>query len=180
MVGGISRPRNVNVRHLKTSMMTLVPMTHTEYFTFVSVAIPAYATDKVASGQWSEAESLDLARQSFHALLPRGLETPDHHLFTICDESAHSLGLLWMAVQKRADKRVAYIYDIHIDPPNRRRGYATGALLALEHKAHELGFSGIVLHVFGQNAGAQALYAKLGFVATNITMFKCLGPERDS
>jgi RimJ/RimL family protein N-acetyltransferase len=37
-----------------------------------------------------------------------------------------------------------------------------------------LGLSGIALHVFGHNHGAQALYAKLGFVATNINLFKSL------
>jgi ribosomal protein S18 acetylase RimI-like enzyme len=157
-----------------TSTTALVPMTAAEYKTYVSVAIPAFAKEKVAAGQWSEAESLNLASQSFYGLLPQGLGTPDHHLFTICDGSARRIGVLWIAIQKRADKRVAYVYEIYIDPAHRRLGHATGALLALVDKASDLRFSGIALHVFGHNAGAQALYGKLGFVATDITMFKSL------
>ena len=88
-----------------------------------------------------------------------------------------SLGVLWVAIQKRAEKRVAYVYDIYVDPAHRRLGHATGALLALVHKANDLQFSGIALHVFGHNAGAQALYEKLGFVVTGITMFKSLDPQ---
>jgi ribosomal protein S18 acetylase RimI-like enzyme len=152
-------------------------MTQSEYLAFVSNAMPAYASDKVASGQWSEAESVELARQAFDALLPQGLTTPDQYLFTIRDDGALSLGVLWIAVQKRAGKRVAYVYDVYINPIYRRRGYAAAAFLALENKARDLGFSGIALHVFGQNLGAQALYAKLGFITTDINMFKTLGND---
>ena len=37
-----------------------------------------------------------------------------------------------------------------------------------------LGLQGIALHVFGHNTGAQALYGKLGYVPTNINMFKAV------
>jgi ribosomal protein S18 acetylase RimI-like enzyme len=158
-------------------MITLVPMTAPEYETYVSVSVPAYAKEKVAAGQWSEAESLNLASQSFSELLPQGLGTPDHHLFTICDGSARRLGVLWVAMQNRADKRVAYVYEIFVDPAHRRLGHATGALRALVDKASDLQFSGIALHVFGHNAGAQALYEKLGFMVTGITMFKSLDAQ---
>ncbi len=158
-------------------MITLAPMTAPEYKTYASVAIPAYAKEKVAAGQWAEAESLTLAGQSFSGLLPQGLATPDHYLFTIRDGSARRLGVLWVAIQKRADKRVAYVYEIYIDLAYRRLGHATGALLALVDKANDLQFSGIALHVFGHNAGAQALYEKLGFLVTDITMFKSLEPQ---
>ncbi len=41
-------------------------------------------------------------------------------------------------------------------------------------QAQKRGLSGIALHVFGQNTGAQALYQKLGYLPTNINMFKPL------
>lgn len=157
-----------------TSIVMLVPMTEAEYAEWVSGAVPAYATDKVASGQWSETESLNLARQAFDSLLPQGLKTPDHHLFTIRGHNMLSLGVLWIALQTRAADRIAYVYDVYICPPHRRKGYAAAAFLALEDKAVDLGFSGISLHVFGHNSAAQALYAKLGFITTNINMFKSL------
>ena len=34
------------------------------------------------------------------------------------------------------------------------------------------GLSGIALHVFGHNREARALYRKLGYVATNINLYK--------
>jgi ribosomal protein S18 acetylase RimI-like enzyme len=159
------------------SMVTLVSMTQTEYVGFASNSIQAYANGKIASGQWSEADAVELARHSFDALLPQGLATPEHYLFTIRGDDALDLGVLWMALQKRAGKRIAYVYDVHISPRYRRRGYAAEAFVALENKARDLGFCGIALHVFGHNSGAQALYAKLGFIATDINMFKSLEPE---
>jgi ribosomal protein S18 acetylase RimI-like enzyme len=84
------------------------------------------------------------------------------------------VGTLWIAIQARGTQRVAYVYDVVIGPEHRRRGHAERAFKALEQEAVGLGLSGIALHVFGHNHGAQALYAKLGFVATNINLFKSL------
>jgi len=39
-----------------------VPMTEDEFAEYVEAAIPDYARDKVASGQWTETESLSLSR----------------------------------------------------------------------------------------------------------------------
>jgi GNAT superfamily N-acetyltransferase len=155
-------------------MVTLVPMTEAEYPGFASMAISTYADDKVASGQWSEAEALDLATQSFDVLLPRGLETPDHYFFTIRGDGSITLGVLWIALQKRAGKPIVYVYDLYISPRHRKQGYAAAVFLALENKARDWGLSGIALHVFGHNSGAQALYVMLGFIATDIDMFKPL------
>jgi ribosomal protein S18 acetylase RimI-like enzyme len=163
-----------------TSIVTLVPMIEAEYRAWVPDAVSAYAADKVASGQWPEAESLKLASQSLDSLLPQRLKTPDHYLFAIRGDSTVSLGMLWIALQTRAAKRIAYVYDAYIEPLHRRRGYASAAFLALEGKAAELGFSGISLHVFGHNSAAQALYAKLGFIATDINMFKSVELPKES
>ena len=71
-----------------------------------------------------------------------------------------------------ARSRIAYICDVSIKAKFQRKGFATRALLALNDKARALGLSGIALHVFGHNAGAQALYLKLGYQTTNIDMYK--------
>ena len=57
---------------------------------------------------------------------------------------------------------------------HRRQGHAERALRALEAEVGRLGLQGIALHVFGHNTGAQALYGKLGYVPTNINMFKAV------
>jgi ribosomal protein S18 acetylase RimI-like enzyme len=148
-------------------------MTPATFDAFTGHAIPEFAADKVASGQWSEAEALALAHQSFDELLPQGMNTPGHHFFTIVEgASAEEAGAMWIAVQAHAGRPIAYVYDIQVHAPYRRRGVATRAFAALEAWAQSQGLTGIALHVFGHNAAARALYDALGFQATNVNMFK--------
>ena len=156
-------------------MPVLRPMTQAEYVEWIKQTIPAYAADKVASGQWSEDESLQLSRKNLEELLPQGLTTPDNFLYTIEDSDSSPVGVLWFAVQTRFNSRVAYVYDVEIWPHQRRKGHAYRAFCALEQEVRRLGLSGIALHVFGHNAEAQSLYAKLGFRPTNINLFKPVG-----
>lgn len=151
-------------------------MTETEYAAWLEAAIPAYASDKVDSGQWSEEDSLERSQMEFAELLPQGLATPDNFLFTITDLQATAVGVLWFAVRTRFDARVANVFDITVWPERRREGHAFRAFVALEDQVRALGLSGIALHAFGHNKGAQALYAKLGFQPTNISLFKPVAP----
>jgi ribosomal protein S18 acetylase RimI-like enzyme len=150
-------------------------MTQAEYGEWLKEAIPAYAADKVACGQWSEDESLHLSMTEHEGLLPQGLATPDNFLYTIEDSDATAVGVLWFAVKSRFNSRVAYVYDVEVQPHQRRKGHAYRAFCALEQEVRRLGLSGIALHVFGHNTDAQALYAKLGFRPTNINLFKPVG-----
>jgi ribosomal protein S18 acetylase RimI-like enzyme len=156
-------------------MPVLRPMTQAEYVAWLKESIPAYAADKVASGQWSEDESLQLSKNNLEELLPQGLTTPDNFLYTIEDADSNPVGVLWFAVQTRFNSRVAYVYDVEIWPHQRRKGHASRAFCALEQEVRRLGLTGIALHVFGHNAEAQSLYAKLGFRPTNINLFKPVG-----
>lgn len=159
-------------------MIVLAPMSEAEFAAYVTEAVPDYARDKVRSGQWSQDESLCLSQEGFDELLPQGLATADNHLFTIRDSAERTaVGVLWFAVQERAGQRIAYVYDILIHPRFQRRGHATRAFAALEAKVGALGLSGIALHVFGHNTAAQALYCKLGYEPTNLSMFKKVGRE---
>ena len=158
-------------------MTVLVPMTEPEYLAFVSETVPTYAAEKVASGQWSQEESLELAKKSFDDLLPQGLATPDNYLFTVRDSAESvAVGMLWIATQDRAGKRIAYVYEVSVKSEHQRKGYASRALLALEDEVRKLGLSGVALHVFGHNVAAHAMYMKLGYQPTNINMYKPVGP----
>ena len=157
-------------------MNVLGPMS--EYLAYVEEAVPAYAADKVASGHWRESEALDRSRREHEQLLPQGLATPDNHLYTVRDPATQGVvGHLWIAAQERGGKRIAYVYDVGILPEHQRRGHASRAFMALEDEARSLGLSGVALHVFGHNAGAQALYASLGYQPTNINMFKAIASK---
>lgn len=153
-------------------MSALRPMNMAEYTLWLEESIPAYAADKVASGQWSEAESLALSKKENDELLPQGLETPDNHLFVIVDANSEQVGMLWFAVQTKFNARIAYVYDVNVRPDRQREGHAMRAFLALEHEVRNRRLAGIALHVFGHNDGARALYAKLGYEPTNINLFK--------
>ncbi len=153
-------------------MPILRPMTSYEYAEWLEHTIPAYAADKVASGQWSEEESLQLSRKGYEELLPQGLTTPDNFFYMIEDSDSRPVGVLWFAVKTMFSARIAYVYDVEIQPQHRRKGHAYRAFCALEQEARKIGLSGIALHVFGHNVDAQALYTKLGFRPTNINLFK--------
>jgi ribosomal protein S18 acetylase RimI-like enzyme len=150
-------------------------MTESEFAAWCDSIVPNYAAERVKSGDWPESDAIDRSRASLDELLPRGIETPDNHLFTIVDANGESVGMLWFAIKERSGNRIAYVYNIAIDPRFRRQGHAERAFDALEREANRLGLKGIALHVFGHNRGARSLYEKLGFEATDITMFKPLG-----
>ena len=154
---------------------SLSPMTLAEYNAWLAESVPDYAHDKVAAGQWDEADALARSRAEVEGLLPHGLATAGHHLWAIRERvSGASIGTLWVAEQQHGARRVAYVFDFRIAAAHRRQGHARRAFVALEHEARALHLDGISLHVFGHNAAARALYEGLGYAATNITMFKPL------
>ena len=153
-------------------MPVLRPMTEAEYLAWQEATIPAYAADKVASGQWAKEDALELSRKEYQQLLPEGLDTQDNFLFTILDLQSRPVGMLWFAVKTKFAAKVAYVFDVNVWPERQREGHALRAFVALEDEVQRLGLSGIALHVFGHNTGAQALYAKLGFHPTNISLYK--------
>jgi ribosomal protein S18 acetylase RimI-like enzyme len=156
-------------------MKILRPMSRPEYDAWMEESVPAYAADKVASGQWTEEASLELSQKENDELLPQGIDTPGHHFYTIVDDKLAAVGMLWIAVKTKFNSPIAFVYDVSILPERQREGHGYRAFAALEAEVQRLGLSGIALHVFGHNAGARALYEKLGFQPTDITLFKALG-----
>jgi ribosomal protein S18 acetylase RimI-like enzyme len=152
----------------------LVAMDEADFAGFAKEAPRGYAKDQVEAGAWSPDKALELATADFKRLLPQGLGTPDHFLFVLRDSTNQAVGILWFARKERAGTKVAYVYSIFIREKFRRKGHAASALRALEGHAQSMGLAGIELHVFGQNAKARALYQKIGFHETNVTMFKSL------
>jgi RimJ/RimL family protein N-acetyltransferase len=159
-------------RELRATMtIRLVPMTASEYDSFMENLIREYAADHVRTGQWTAEEGPAKAREETRELLPEGVATPNHYLFTIVgDPTGEKLGAIWLAVEPRG----GFIYDLLILEPYRRRGYAEEAMHRIEDVAREKGVSKISLHVFGDNLGARKLYAKLGYAETNVVMAKSL------
>ena len=147
-------------------------MTAEEFSQWRDQSIPAYAADKVRTERWTEQESLAEAEKEFRTLLPEGLNSTGHTLYTIADQSGQGVGAVWLARAERTTGPIGYIYDLVVWEAHRRKGHAEHAMRLLEAEAVKLGFNGLALHVFGHNLSAQALYRRLGYEPTNINMFK--------
>jgi ribosomal protein S18 acetylase RimI-like enzyme len=87
------------------------------------------------------------------------------------------VGTVWFALRDAGVGRSVWIYDIIIHENFRRKGYASRTLELVETRAKELGAKSVELHVFGHNHGAQALYEKVGYNVTSITMAKPISTE---
>ncbi|HEU5374646.1 MAG TPA: GNAT family N-acetyltransferase [Ktedonobacteraceae bacterium] len=158
-------------------MVTLRPMTAAEFQNYLEPAIIEYAQDHVQAGQWAEEEAVEKSRQEFQSLLPDGIATPNHSLFTLVNEAQQKVGILWFARRESQGQPAAFVYDVRIDERFQRQGYASQAFHEMEKKVRELGWNRISLHVFGNNRAALDLYKKLGYEMTNILMAKNLDPQ---
>ena len=149
-------------------------MTAEEYEHWRPRSVAEYAAENVVSGKWSAEEASQKSSEEFEQLLPQGLATPKHHLWTITRVAdREEVGVLWINEVEKPQP-LAFIYNIEIFEPFRRRGHAMQAMTLLEVEARKLGLGSIRLHVFAHNRAAIPLYEKLGYVATNILMAKTL------
>jgi len=151
-------------------VISLKPMNHEEFRQYISYAIEDYAKDKIASGNWSEDEAIDLSRESFERLLPNGEKTENNHLSSIFHDDI-LVGMIWIS-QKAPNE--GFIYDFVIFEQYQGQGYGKKAMKEAEIIAKQLGMNKIGLNVFGHNKIARGLYEKMGYEITNITMAKTI------
>ena len=160
-------------------MVRLVPMTKKDYAAFIERIIPEYAEENVKAGYWAESEALEKSRNETEKLLPDGVATENHYLFTIEAESGERVGMIWLRADLASPVPSGFIFDLHIADEFRRKGYARQAMLELEEQARQLGLKKLGLHVFAHNYGARALYAGLDYQLSSLNMIKELTPSHD-
>lgn len=154
-------------------MTRLEPMTQARYDAWVDASIRGYAAEKVASGNYpDDGTELERAKAEFETLLPNGRQSEGHELRAMIDDEGNDVGQVWFTIEDRPQGRVVFIYDIEVHDAYRRRGHAQDALDAVAAYAREHGCIGVMLHVFGSNTGARALYLKAGYEETNVLMLK--------
>jgi ribosomal protein S18 acetylase RimI-like enzyme len=157
-------------------MVQLIPMDEATYERFLEWAVSDYAQEQVKAGTWKPRDARQLAEKAFESLLPEGLSSPNQYLDVLVDETRdRRIGFLWYGVRDGEGEKIVALYEIVIFEAYRRQGYGSESLRALEKRVKELGVSKILLHVFGHNEPARALYRKLGYVERNVTMAKELG-----
>ena len=106
-------------------------------------------------------------------LLPQGLRTPGHLIWTAFD-GTDPVGHLWLQLQPRSDGLHAFGFDFAVREDLRRRGYGRAVAAAAKRACRERGVRTVGLSVFGFNTAARGLYAQLGFGLTAQTMVKPL------
>jgi ribosomal protein S18 acetylase RimI-like enzyme len=161
-------------------MIRLVPMTEVEYVAFLAWAVPDYAAELARAGNVPTGEGQQAAELQFAEFLPQGLATPGQYLYSLVDaRRGIQVGSLWVGVRREEGQRLAALYELLVFPPFRRQGYGLQALQALEDHVRAQGLPAIVLHVFGHNDAARALYQKAGYqvqqdAGSNVNMIKWL------
>jgi RimJ/RimL family protein N-acetyltransferase len=156
--------------------ISLVELDDAPYREYREHLVRDYAADKVRAGAWSESEAQIRAAKDVDGLLPDGPATKGHFLYSVREDAADAeVGTVWFALRDSGVGRSVWIYDIIINGNFRRRGYASRTLELVEARARELGAKSVELYVFGYNQGAQALYEKVGYSVTSITMAKQVG-----
>ena len=144
-------------------------ITEAEYTEWFTEHTKSYANDKVRAQQWGEEGALEQAQKDTKRFLSDGVNTPGHHLCHIVDQEKR-VGSIWWTISERFGQKIAFIFDIVIHENHRRKGYATEAIDHLKEKVSLEGVEAISLHVFAFNSGAIALYKKLGFATTSVSM----------
>jgi ribosomal protein S18 acetylase RimI-like enzyme len=145
-------------------------MTPTEFQEWQQHSINSYAEDIAKATDGPIEAALERARKQFSELLPDGLDTEGTWLLTVLDESDRDVGRLWVGPHPQR-VGVAYVYDIEIAEPQRRRGLGRAAMVVAEDLVRGAGIGEIGLNVFGFNEAARRLYDSLGYrvVATQMT-----------
>ncbi|MCJ7712806.1 MAG: GNAT family N-acetyltransferase [Chloroflexi bacterium] len=156
-------------------MVTLEPMSVETWEQWRVASVRGYAADKVRVGAWPAEGAEARADREFTELLPQGLDTPDHELRSIVNESGEVVGTLWFGPLRERSRSTCFIWDIEVVAEARGRGYGRAALLALEPIARDLGYDAIGLHVVGDNEVARHLYRSSGYMEADVMMRKTLG-----
>jgi ribosomal protein S18 acetylase RimI-like enzyme len=151
---------------------SLRPLVADELDGFLETVKAGYTSEMIRAGLTPELAQAKSDRDHA-ALLPNGVDTPDHHLFSVEDDGAHA-GYLWLAERRGELGHSLFVYGIEIDEERRGRGLGRAAMELAEEEARSRGIASISLNVFGGNDVARGLYRSLGYSETAIYMEKKL------
>ena len=152
-------------------MSKLVPMTQAEFDVYIERLITEYAADNVRAGYWTDAEALERSHKQTESLLPQGLQTKDHYLYTLYDGDT-AVGVIWLHAEMNRPVKGGFIFDVEIKEEFRGKGYGKQIMSLIEEKARELGLKKMGLHVFGYNNAARKLYESVGYEVSSLNMLK--------
>jgi hypothetical protein len=142
-------------------MLRLVPMTQSEFDSYLERAVPEYAQAHIRAGDCDPGEALALAQADYASLLPLGLATPNHHLFTIRD-GEESVGIMWFQA-RQADSQVGLSLRLQRGGGAAPQGLRSPGDARPRGDGGRHGITRVNLNVMGYNDAARALYEQCGY-----------------
>ncbi len=144
----------------------LKEMSQEEFKNFFEKSICDYASDLVKSSNITMDEARIQAQAEFTEMLPDGLETKDNVLRIIVDVAEQkAVGIIWYLFEMTDDVKQVFLSDFFIKEEERRKGYASAALIEMEQDARRNGCAESIIYVWKHNPSGINLYNKCGYVA---------------
>lgn len=151
----------------------LLYMNQDDFEEFKEHSLIIFANEQVKSGAYERENAIARSRKYFDELLPDGLNTKEHKIFTVY-KGDDKVGTLWIKVFEKNHALRAFVYDIELFEEHRGQGIGNQTMEALNEYCKAMGVDTINLHVFGHNKRALSVYEKVGFETTNYYMEKKL------
>lgn len=145
-------------------MVKLRKMSLQEFKKFKQYSIADYANDLMKSGNISYEEAIRQSEKEFMEMVPQGFETPNNALMIIENSaSGEKVGIIWYLFEVTDGVKHTFLNDFIINEEQRRKGYATAALLEMELDAKKSGCTECRLYVWEHNLPGIQLYTKCGY-----------------
>jgi ribosomal protein S18 acetylase RimI-like enzyme len=161
-------------------MISLKPMTQSEFEAYLDRAVPEYAQAHVDAGDCDPDLAVERARGDYVALLPAGLKSDDQFLYSIhATGRAQPIGMVWFEMRDYRGRKSAFIYDFRIDESQRGKGFGRETLARVDEQMKALGARAVSLNVMAHNERARALYEKHGFRPTSLAMRKVFAARQE-
>jgi ribosomal protein S18 acetylase RimI-like enzyme len=113
------------------------------------------------------------AQREFAELLPEGLHSAGHSLYTI-EADRKAAGTLWLGEREQAPARSIFVYAVYVNEERRGYGLGRAAMQFTETQARKRGIRRVSLNVFGDNDVARSMYRALGYRESSVSMTKDL------
>lgn len=149
--------------------VALRPMLPHELRAFRDAFVAEWAADLARVEDLPMQEALEQSARRTDAELGGALESNVHRLFVIT-ANGEPVGTLWFSVREGR----AFLDDITIAEDHRGHGYGARALALMHVELRRLGVRLVQLNVYAHNPRARAVYERLGYEVTGVTMTKVL------
>lgn len=139
-------------------------MTEKEFEAFCQMSIAHHVAELMEECAMTQDDAISQAKIEFAGMLPDGLNTKNHFLMTIVENSSKEVvGFIWTIHEYTDGLKQSFVCDFVILDSKRRKGYAVETLHLVEKNALDAGCQESVLFVADGNDAASALYEKCGY-----------------